>query len=711
MSERLRIPRWEQGLLVVILILALGLRAYRLPSIPPGLTHDEASNAHDAAGVLQGVCPIYFTGAYGHEPLYAYSAAPLMALLGATEVALRLTTVAWGLALVLLTYGYARRVFGPLPSVLAAGWLAVSFWGVMTSRVGLRAVTLATTFTASALCFWLGLPIHNEREAGTAGGDDPPLPSRLAWLLAGLCLGASLYTYMASRVTPAVYFLFLIYLLLLRRRGKWGDQEAAGWRGALMALVVAGILVMPLVHFLIMQPAAEQRIDQLSAPLRKAALGNWRPLGENVSEGVMALIDAGDTMWRYAIPGRPLIDAGSRIFLLIGVVTSLWHWRDGRYAFLLLWLSLGLAPALVVGAEGITLRAVGAQPAIAVMIGLGLSCGIRVLTRLIRDRVELEEHVAETVCAVLFVVGIGVPTGRDYFRIWGEHREVRVTYYHALVEQARYLDVQREGGAVALSTQYPDRLHDPYVMDIVLRRDDLDLRWFHGGGAVVLPAAENARMIIPALASSDETLRPDFLTAVLQEHASLVDLEHLGSHDLIPSFEVYRVDVAGAVETLLSEMGGGVAYWSVANVFPEENPQALYEPLAFPVAVGDVAEFVGYAVSPSMATPNESLEVLTVWRVMAPFDGELTQFTHLLDHAGKVVSQVDRLDAPSWQWRAGDIFVQRHRLQVDEDEESGFHHLQVGFYTQADVVRLPVIVDGAAKDDRILLQPVQIGAQ
>lgn len=709
MSGRPSIRRWEGGLLLFILILAIGLRIYRLQGVPPGLTHDEASNAHDAVQVLQGVWPVYFTGAYGHEPLYAYTVAPFMALFGETEIALRVTTVAWGLALIVLTYGYARRLFGPLPALGAAGWLAVSFWGVMISRVGLRAVTLATTFTASVLSFWLGLRTCT-RDEGTAIRD-PALPLRpwIAWGVGGLFLGASLYTYMASRMMPAIYVVFLVYLCLLAWLGRAGECHAAGWQGIVIVLVIAGITVAPLAHFLVTHPEAEQRIDQLSAPLREAVRGDFRPLGHNVSQGLLALVHTGDTTWRYGIPGRPLVDLGSRLFLLIGVAYSLWQWRDRRHAFLLLWLIVGLASALAVGSEGVTLRAIGVLPAIAVLIGLGLSHGIRGVMHLARAQIELEGRSLGLVSVALFIAGIGLHTGHDYFLCWGEHREVRVTYYHALVEQARYLDAQADTGAVVLSTQYPGQFHDPYTMAIVLRREDLDLRWFHGESAFILPNADNTRVIIPTLVSIDETLRPDFLAGVLRENARLVHRELLGPYDFVSSFEVYRVDVGDAVATLLSEMGNGDVYWSPVDRFPDEDPQAAYKPLALPVTLGNAVELVGYEVSASTVSRDEKLDVVTLWRVIGPMGGEAIQFTHLLDQGGEVVSQVDRLDVPSWQWKAGDLLVQRHRLEVNGDAEPGLHHLQVGLYTQDDMIRLPVIVDGVVKDDRVLLPPVQIG--
>ncbi len=715
--------RWEWVLLALILFLAAVLRLWRLDSVPPGFTHDEASNGHDAAAVLRGVRPIYFTVGYGHEPLYPYSVALVMSLLGPTGTALRLTTVGWGMALILLSYGFARRLFGPLPALLTAAWMATSFWCVMTSRVGLRAITLATTFTASALCFWLTFPPPSRRlplkrfsllsphlskwvaswqPSESAGGLSLPWHRWVWWVLSGAFLGAAIYTYMASRAMPAVYPLFLAYLFVLRLLGMRRSLFHQQWLGIALLLLVAALVAAPLAHFLITHPEAEQRLGQLSAPVQQVAQGDFSGLWRNLSRSLPMFTFRGDPLWLYNIPGHPLLDPVSGALFYAGILVCLWHWRDPRYTFLLLWLIVGVGPALVTGPDATVLRSIAAQPAVFIIVALALGT----ILRFLHERTGRWARVAGIGCVVVSIAGIGLRTAHNYFSAWGEHRNVRVAYHHALVQEVRYLNAQPEGGAVAFSSIYPGRFHDPYTAEITLRRDDLSLRWFDGRFALVFPVGGETRVIIPTIAPLDETLEPIF-----KEHASHIHTEHLRPDDTISHFDVYRFDAASALAAFTPVVKDNPVYWCPFDAFPADEPQAAYEPLVFPVDVGDVIELAGYDLRTPVVGPGEQVELLTVWHVRAPFVSEAVMFTHLLDHSSHVVGQADRLDVPSWHWQPGDAFVQLHRFQIDANTPPGLYHLEVGIYTREDLARLPVIVNGIETDDRILLQPVEVTSQ
>lgn len=728
----------HRSLFILVICLAAALRLWRLDSVPPGLTHDEASNGHDAAAVLQGVRPIYFTVGYGHEPLYPYSVALVMSLLGPTDTALRLTTVGWGLALILLSYGLARRLFGPLPALLTAAWMAASFWCVMTSRVGLRAITLATTFTASALCFWMAFPRLPASDL---------IPSRrrwVWWVLSGVFLGTSIYTYMASRAMPAVYLIFLAYLfalclfdILFPCNSEWkrqlvgvpGEQKTASarpastpgapkqvsasiqretgyfrqqWPGIVVLLLIAACVATPLVHFLVTHPGAEQRLGQLGAPLREAMQGDFSSLWRRISCSLPMFTFQGDPLWLYNIPARPLLDPVSGSLFYAGILVCLFHWRDPRYVFLLLWLIVGLSPALVTGPDATVLRSIAAQPAIFITVALASATILRFLYR----RTGRWIRAVEIGCVVILVASIGFRTARDYFGVWGEHRDVRVAYHHTLVQEARYLDAQPEGGTVAFSSIYPGRFHDPYTVEITLCRDDLSLRWFDGRFALVFPAGGETRVIVPTVAPLDEVLEPLF-----QKHASHIHTENLRPDDLTSRFDVYRFDASGALASFIAAVKDNPVYWCPFDAFPADEPQTAYEPLVLPVDVGDVIELAGYDLRTPTVEPGGEIELLTVWRVRTPLAPEAVTFAHLLDHNSHVVGQADRLDVPSWHWRSGDAFVQLYRFQVDADAPPGLYHLEVGIYTRKDLTRLPVVVNGVEVDDRVLISPVKVTSQ
>ena len=164
-----RITRWEWAALAVILLVAAFLRLYRLDAIPPGLTHDEAGHAHDAAAIVGGARPIYQTVGYGREPLYDYLAAGLIALGSPPVTALRLLSVLSGLVTLLITFVWVRHAFDGPTALLATALQAGSFWSLAVSRQALRSSLLLALFIAAVYLFWHAIPWH----AVTRGSGDP----------------------------------------------------------------------------------------------------------------------------------------------------------------------------------------------------------------------------------------------------------------------------------------------------------------------------------------------------------------------------------------------------------------------------------------------------------------------------------------------------------------------------------------------------------
>jgi hypothetical protein len=256
---------------------------------------------------------------------------------------------------------------------------------------------------------------------------------------------------------------------------------------------------------------------------------------------------------------------------------------------------------------------------------------------------------------------------------------VRAAYQHTLVEVARYLDAQPPSGTVAISTVYPQAPHDPYVFEMSLRRDDLVTRWFDARTAMLIPVEPSARLIVPAS------------TPLSAYFASLPGLRvgecmTLRSDDLDPSFVVYD--------------------WE-----PQVTLQALRERAqSQSVNLGNVVQLIGYDVLTPHVKPGGTIELVTLWQVINPqpvHDTGLVLFTHALNAAGNVVGQQDRLDAPVWDWQPGDVIAQLHRFTVPPDA-AGTLMIEIGAYKPTDLTRLPVLVNGAISDNRVLLPSVEI---
>jgi hypothetical protein len=128
---------------------------------------------------------------------------------------------------------------------------------------------------------------------------------------------------------------------------------------------------------------------------------------------------------------------------------------------------------------------------------------------------------------------------------------------------------------------------------------------------------------------------------------------------------------------------------------------------AEPLADFDGAlELIGARWLQRSVAPGETAELLTIWRVVDParvgpavppaLQTEVVLFTHLLDQEGRLLAQHDSLEAPAWDWRAGDIVLQVHPVAVPPETRVGLYDAAVGVYDRQSGARLPVRGAGGA---------------
>jgi len=314
-----RNPYW---IILVIAIVALFLRFWQLDAVPPGWRDDELINSLAISQkVIDGDLAVYYADASGHEALYHFFSAGTLALFGPGAAGIRWLPAILGTAAVVLTYLVASLLFGRKVALLASLTLAVSFWSLMYSRIGIRHISLPVFMLSSFYFFWRGLQESmraDDDKTGSAIDGAFSWRSTKWYALAGVFLGIGFYTYFASRGVPAILLLFGIYLALFQR-----ETLKRSWRGWLLMLGLALILALPLIFTLMGQPETESRVEELAIPLVEARKGNLAPLGEHISRTLNMFHSDGDDEWLYNIPNRPLFGPIGAAFFWIGFLIAL----------------------------------------------------------------------------------------------------------------------------------------------------------------------------------------------------------------------------------------------------------------------------------------------------------------------------------------------------------------------------------------------------
>jgi 4-amino-4-deoxy-L-arabinose transferase-like glycosyltransferase len=667
-------PRLERILLLIILLVGLFLRLYRLDEIPPGLTHDEADTGYFVEAVYRGA-PSQVEGPYGYinEPFTQYSGALFMALFGPNDLALRLHAAFFGTLLILFTYLWGRETFHRAAALGGAALVAVSFWTVMDSRFALNSAPVPALVTAAAFFMWRAL-----------GDGVTPRARGACWALFALCLAGSLYTYEAARAAAVAFALFLPYMALF-------DRERLRQRGRGFALALAAGLLLAAPHLL--DPAAWGRSQTLSVPLQALFRGDVRPLGRNILSALGTFTVRGDSFTPYNLPGRPIFDPLTGALFYAGVALCVWRWRRAPYAFLLLWLVMGLSPSLVIGRWNSTLHSKAAEAPIMLLPALA---AVELGRALARRAGRRWARAFAALCGVWLAL-VTAQTSYDYFVRWGRAPETRAAYFHNLTAIAEYLDETEHQGAVALSSPFPDVPLDPFIVDMRLQRDDLQLRWFNARRALVFPAAAHSLLILPP----NTPPHPRLAEAL---EAPLVERVHLAPEDVDPYFDVLAWQPRAAHEALRGQLDR----WVTVG----EGQARL------PLSFGGAVELQGYARHPATPTAGGTMTLTTLWRVQDPgalgpvprgeYDHAVAIFVQLLSAGGEVLGQEDRLDAPAWNWRAGDAFAQVHQLALDAELAPGSYPLVLGVYDRRSMERLPLLTDDGALVDHLRLPAVEV---
>lgn len=199
--------------LLFVLLLAIFLRVYKIDSIPPGLTWDEASLGYNAYSILKtgrdeygNFLPMTLKSFGDYKPaFYTYTVIPFVAILGLNEFAVRLPSVLAGVGFVVLVYLLVLELF-------KRKWLAASA-AFMAAISPLSIQFSRAAFESNLALFINVLGVYLFVKA---------LKNKYLYIFSALCFIISLLTYQSSRIFVPMLLIGL-YVILRQsvKLGRW----------------------------------------------------------------------------------------------------------------------------------------------------------------------------------------------------------------------------------------------------------------------------------------------------------------------------------------------------------------------------------------------------------------------------------------------------------------------------------------------------------
>lgn len=367
----------EAAAFLLILLLAVLLRTYRIESIPPGLYVDETNAAVDALYILDGRSVSPFGVSWTGTPnSYFYYMAGVFKLFGTDWTSLKLISIIPSIATVAAIYFWGRLVLGPSAGLIAMFFMAVSRWHLSISRWGLSE-TMLPLFLIIALFFLIrGL---RERRA-------------FDYAFSGLVTGLSLYASFHAKLVADILFLYIILWILSDPSGVRTSLKRS-WLGFVLFILAIGITLAPLAVTFVKDPGAIRNHTLESGVLRDMRdQKSMKPLFQNIGDALRLFHQSGDPQGRNNLPDEPMMDPLTGLFFAVGFAYSILRWRDQRYWLLLLWLIIGLSGSYLSsrGESPQTYRSLIALPAALLMAADMLDRVIRALYRFIQVKIPVE---------------------------------------------------------------------------------------------------------------------------------------------------------------------------------------------------------------------------------------------------------------------------------------------------------------------------------
>ena len=693
--------------LCLLITIAFGLRVIELDRLPLSLSLDESVNGLDALQLwrTRWLMP-FLQNNFGRDTLFFYIQGVVLWLSGISIFSLRWASAVIGVLTIPLLHRVGQRMgLGRLVSstplwpgmvgLLAATGLAVSYWHLYFSRVALRAILLLPLLLAQVWCFWNG---WYPRQTGPTVGRW----QRWRWLAAaGLLLGISFYTYLAARLLPVVFAVFVIVELTRNRSNR---KVRLG--GLLVFGTVAGTVSIPLILYFIRNPQAMASRAQAISILNDGAF--LPALAGNARQ--VLFLHFGGGWW---LGHWPTLNVLSGVGFLVGLLVCLSRIRRPASLFLLLWWGVGWAPTLLSQQhwDRVTtiLRGVVAWPATFLISAVGLTTlawlAFMWLRRLMGwpPPAGLANSRKWLAVPVGFLLFAGLATVHNYYFVFANTQDQSSSQSLSI---AGYLNGQSNQ-----LTLTPNKFYANPAVNFLLQ------------GHYPTLASIDFDELRSLLNSSEKQMQPVYLLPHRSTSQSAFTLlvpaaDGKGTGYLLPQLSPAQEDALSQHTRAILPLSSvpGSEQDPMAQVYPlgADVPFWLQTPLPMESAYANFDHNVlltGYHVEPDVVQPGQPVTLVLRWQALDRIDGDHDLFIHLFDlTTGQRYGQMNAslgstVLLPAHRWPAGLTVRDRHQFKLPPTAPQGVYRFELGLYHRSSQQRLPVITgeEGQATGDSIIL--------
>ncbi len=716
-------PLFQFRYLALVIVIAFALRIAGLNSLPTSLNLDEATNGLDALQLfhLSRFTP-FLQNNFGRETLFFYVQTLALQLYGISFFSLRFASTIAGTLTIPLLYLVGQRLqldnsllnlachvsaSGPqqrenrlhnkeysynITALMAATGLAVSYWHIYFSRLGLRAILLPPLLLGVIWYFW-------------RGWFAPPFEQNRRWrlIVAGFLLGLSFYVYLAARLLPALFIVFVAIELI---RNKSIPKKQAILDFFIFGLSAA-LVVIPLGLYFQQNP---QAISSRTQAISILATGD--PLN-TLAGNLMALLRIHflGGLWLEQWPALNLLSA---VGLLFGLPVCLYHLKKPAALFLLLWWGLGTMPVLLSiqdwTGQTTFLRGIVAWPALFLISAIGLVTLTNMLFKtagnVVSHRMANVLFSPVTVLWLLLIFGASA-TAYHYFYTWAAtYNKLSDHPYYT----ARYLNSQTDQ-----LTLTPLSFYAETVTNFLLQARYPTLTNLTPGELQVLL---NANQTTTYLLPYKSTAMPTFVA--LKPAANGQGIAYL-----LPPLTLSQIEAlstyTGATPPMATVLDSEQEPIARVYLLPADAPflplpslvdTDRQDPLT-PIQASfnrDVL-LTGYRVEPATIKPGETVSLTFNWQARRPINGDYYLFIHLFnilqeERYGQVNTPLTGILYNAHRWPVGLNVPDTHYFTLPADAPEGVYHFEAGLYHASSQQRLPVTIgenQPAQPDDKVIL--------